>query len=368
MRLNVERCRGILPRGGTILFTSRTNPYKVEGGRGPGARQTLAAHQVDALIAIGGEDTLGVAQQLHDERGRLDRRCAEDDRQRPVGHRGHLRLPHRRADRHRGHRPAPHDGRVPRPGDRVRGHGPPRRLDRHLRRDRRRRGRGARARGAVRHRRDLPQPAWPAIQRAGSPRSWWSPRVPSPRRAPSPWRRGRWTSSATSGSAASPTRWPRRSRSAPASRPASPSSGHIQRGGTPTAFDRVLATRFGMAAIDAVHDGAFGQMVALRADQIVRVPLADAVAELKTVDPSSSTGSPRCSSADRSAPDGAAGRPAQPRPPAPAASSRARQRPEQPGGGARPGCRRSSSASTSAPASVATSVPAARSHGCRPHS
>jgi 6-phosphofructokinase 1 len=61
--------------------------------------------------------------------------------------------------------------------------------------------------------------------------------------------------------------------------------GHIQRGGTPTAFDRVLATRFGVAAIDAVHDGAFGQMVALRADRIVRVPLAEAVAELKTVDP-----------------------------------------------------------------------------------
>ena len=61
--------------------------------------------------------------------------------------------------------------------------------------------------------------------------------------------------------------------------------GHIQRGGTPTAFDRVLATRFGIAAIDAVHDGGFGQMVALQADQIVRVPLAEAVTELKTVDP-----------------------------------------------------------------------------------
>ena len=53
--------------------------------------------------------------------------------------------------------------------------------------------------------------------------------------------------------------------------------GHVQRGGTPTAFDRVLATRFGMAAIDAVHDGAFGQMVALQAGRIVRVPLGDAV-------------------------------------------------------------------------------------------
>jgi 6-phosphofructokinase len=61
--------------------------------------------------------------------------------------------------------------------------------------------------------------------------------------------------------------------------------GHVQRGGTPTAYDRVLSTRFGIGAIDAVHDGAFGQMVALRADQIVRVPLAEAVGELKTVDP-----------------------------------------------------------------------------------
>jgi len=60
--------------------------------------------------------------------------------------------------------------------------------------------------------------------------------------------------------------------------------GHIQRGGTPNAFDRVLATRFGVAAIDTVHDGAFAQMVALRAGDIVRVPLAEAVGEPKTLD------------------------------------------------------------------------------------
>jgi ATP-dependent phosphofructokinase / diphosphate-dependent phosphofructokinase len=59
--------------------------------------------------------------------------------------------------------------------------------------------------------------------------------------------------------------------------------GHIQRGGTPTAFDRVLATRFGMHAITAVADGAFGSMVALRGTDIVRVPLAEATAELKLV-------------------------------------------------------------------------------------
>jgi 6-phosphofructokinase 1 len=59
--------------------------------------------------------------------------------------------------------------------------------------------------------------------------------------------------------------------------------GHIQRGGTPTAFDRVLATRFGIHAIDAVHDGVFGVMVALRGTQIGRVPIADATSELKLV-------------------------------------------------------------------------------------
>jgi 6-phosphofructokinase 1 len=59
--------------------------------------------------------------------------------------------------------------------------------------------------------------------------------------------------------------------------------GHIQRGGTPTAFDRVLATRFGLHAIDAVHDGDWGKMVALRGTDIVRVPLSDATKELKTV-------------------------------------------------------------------------------------
>ncbi|KMS87409.1 MULTISPECIES: 6-phosphofructokinase [Streptomyces] len=61
--------------------------------------------------------------------------------------------------------------------------------------------------------------------------------------------------------------------------------GHVQRGGTPSAFDRWLATRFGLHAIDCVHDGDFGTMVALRATDIVRVPLAEATARLKTVDP-----------------------------------------------------------------------------------
>lgn len=61
--------------------------------------------------------------------------------------------------------------------------------------------------------------------------------------------------------------------------------GYVQRGGTPTAYDRMLSTRFGIAAIDAVHDGAWGQVVALQCDQIIRAPLAEAVGELKLVDP-----------------------------------------------------------------------------------
>jgi 6-phosphofructokinase 1 len=59
--------------------------------------------------------------------------------------------------------------------------------------------------------------------------------------------------------------------------------GHIQRGGTPTAFDRVLATRFGIAAIDAATEAQWGMMPALRGTEIELVPLAAAVAELRTV-------------------------------------------------------------------------------------
>lgn len=61
--------------------------------------------------------------------------------------------------------------------------------------------------------------------------------------------------------------------------------GHVQRGGSPTAYDRVLATRFGVAAVDAVAEGAFGQMVALRGPDIVRVALDEALREPKLLDP-----------------------------------------------------------------------------------
>jgi ATP-dependent phosphofructokinase / diphosphate-dependent phosphofructokinase len=61
--------------------------------------------------------------------------------------------------------------------------------------------------------------------------------------------------------------------------------GHVQRGGSPTAFDRVLATRFGLHAVDALHDGQFGHMVALHGTSIDLVPLSEATAKLKLVSP-----------------------------------------------------------------------------------
>jgi len=61
--------------------------------------------------------------------------------------------------------------------------------------------------------------------------------------------------------------------------------GHVQRGGTPNAYDRVLATRFGVAAIDAVSSGKTGEMVALRGTEVVTVPLAEALAAPKLLDP-----------------------------------------------------------------------------------
>jgi len=60
--------------------------------------------------------------------------------------------------------------------------------------------------------------------------------------------------------------------------------GHVQRGGTPNAYDRVLGTRFGVAAVDAISRGETGSMVALRGTDVVTVPLAEALAEPKLLD------------------------------------------------------------------------------------
>jgi 6-phosphofructokinase 1 len=64
--------------------------------------------------------------------------------------------------------------------------------------------------------------------------------------------------------------------------------GHVQRGGTPTPFDRVLATRFGVAAVDLIAQGGFGRMVCLKGNAVTSVPIAEAVGQLKGVDPQGS--------------------------------------------------------------------------------
>ncbi len=142
--LTLDSVRGLLPRGGTILGTSRTNPFKTDDGLATGEgdareRQDRCAHR-DRWRRHPRCRAPVVA-------GRCARRRrAEDDRQRPLGYRLHLRIPHRGADRDRRHRPAAHDGREPRPCDDRRGDGPARGLDRDLLRDGRRRRRDPRSR------------------------------------------------------------------------------------------------------------------------------------------------------------------------------------------------------------------------------
>ena len=115
---------GILPRGGTIIGTSRTNPYKVDGGVDAGRGRLRAARRARRDRRRGHARRRRAA--LRGVR-RAGRRRAEDDRQRPLRHRLHLRLRHRRRDLHRGDRPPAHDGRVAQPRHGRRGDGPSRR-------------------------------------------------------------------------------------------------------------------------------------------------------------------------------------------------------------------------------------------------
>ncbi len=281
--LNVERCRGILPRGGTILFTSRTNPYKIEGGI-ERVHATLANHQLDALIAIGGEDTLGVAHRLFGEGVPVvgvPKTIDNDLSATEVTFGFHTAVQIATEAIDRLHTTAESHDRVI--VCEVMG--------RHA--------------------------GWIATYAgiAGGAAEVLVPEEPFDidevcRNLRARHQKGRYASIVVVAEGAVP----KEGTLALASREVDQFGharlggiantlaeeiekrtgfetrvtilGHTQRGGTPTAFDRILATRFGVAAIDAVHDGAFGEMVALRADAIVRVSLADAVAELKTVDPS----------------------------------------------------------------------------------
>ena len=280
--LDVERCRGILPRGGTILGTSRTNPFRVEGGPEV-VMETARAEGIDAMVVIGGEDTLGVADRLAsfglrvvgvpktidndlsgtevtfgfdtavqiatDAIDRLHTTAESHDRvivcevmgrnagwiattAGIAGGAAEILIPEEPFDIAavcdtlvRRHSKGPFasivvvaEGAKPKQGGLVVADA---RVDQF------------------------------GHERLGGIGSLIAAEIE---------RRIGFEARVTI-------------------------LGHVQRGGTPTAFDRVLATRFGISAIDAVHDQAFGTMVALQAGRIVRIPLSEGVGHLKTVDP-----------------------------------------------------------------------------------
>jgi 6-phosphofructokinase 1 len=283
MPMTVERMRGTLPRGGTVLGSSRTNPYKEECGP-EAVEATLADLEIDALIAIGGEDTLGVANRLAeagvavvgvpktidndlsgtdltfgfdtavqicvDAIDRLHTTAESHDRVMVVEVMG----------RHAGHIAAwagiaggaaitlipeePFD--VEAVCDAIR----------------RRHTEGKRLASIV------------VVSEGATPKEGSMELQSGELDAFGHVRLG-----GIGGRLAEQIE----ARTGYETRVTT--LGHVQRGGTPTAFDRVLATRFGVAAIDAVHDKAWGTMVALQGSSVVRVPLSVAVGELKLVDP-----------------------------------------------------------------------------------
>jgi 6-phosphofructokinase 1 len=281
MPLDVATMRGSLPRGGTLIGTSRTNPYKVDGGP-ERCIANLRELGIDALIAIGGEDTLGVANKLHqagvqvvgvpktidndlsatdvtfgfdtavqiatDAIDRLHTTAESHDRVmvcEVMGrHAGHIAL-------HAGIAGGAAEILVPEePFD----------IDKVCEDLKARHSSGRYASIIVVAEGASPKEGTLALQDKGVD-AFGHVRLGGI---------GNLLAEEIEARTGFETRVT--------------ILGHIQRGGTPTAYDRILSTRFGIAAIDAVHDGAYGQMVALRGTEIVRVPLAEAVGELKTID------------------------------------------------------------------------------------
>ena len=277
--LGVPEVRGILPRGGTILGSSRTNPLKEDGGA-ERVLKTLEADGVDGLIAIGGEDTLGVATKLAEsdvkvvgvpktidnDLGATDYTFGFDtavniameaiDRLHTTAESHHRVLIVEVMGRHAGWI-ALHAGiagganviLIPEEEfsmDRVceyiearfeQQYAPILVV-----------AEGAMPEGGLPSSDDAPTDAFGHV-RLGGIAHWLEGEIER--------RTGREARATV--------------------------LGHVQRGGTPTAFDRVLATRFGLAAIDAVHEGKWGKMTALRGTEIELVDLSEATAELKTV-------------------------------------------------------------------------------------
>ena len=287
MQLDVATVRGILPRGGTILGTSRTNPLAESasaGGRSGIERITgnLASLGIDALVAIGGEDTLGVATLLHEHGVKvvgvpktIDNDLGATDY--TFGFDTAVNIAMEAIDRLHTTAESHHRALIVEVMGRQAGW-----IALHA-------GIAGGANVIL-----IPEQPFDIEQVCG----WvehrfqtrYSPIVVVAEGAHP--KEGQEAVLDTSVDAFGHVRYGGvgqmlaseiEKRTGKEARVAV--LGHIQRGGTPSAFDRVLATRFGVHAIRAVADGAFGSMVSLRSTDIVRVPLGEAVNELKLVPP-----------------------------------------------------------------------------------
>jgi phosphofructokinase-like protein len=278
--LTIESTRGILPRGGTILGSSRTNPYKRDDGPEV-VRRTLADLGVDGLIAIGGEDTLGAASRLFgdgvsvvgvpktidNDLGATDVTFGFDTALR-VASEAIDRL-HTTAESH--HRIlivevmgrqagwiALHAG-LAGGADVILIPEQPFDIDDVCGLIRRRHERGRPFSIVVAAEGATPKQGTISVA-TGELDEFGHPRLGG-------------IGYALEREIEERTGYETRATVL----------GHVQRGGTPTAFDRVLATRFGLAAITAAHEGRWGMMTALRGTQIELVELAEAVKQLRTV-------------------------------------------------------------------------------------
>jgi ATP-dependent phosphofructokinase / diphosphate-dependent phosphofructokinase len=278
--LTIESTRGILPRGGTVLGSSRTNPYKRDDGVEL-VRKTFAAHALDGLIAIGGEDTLGVANRLNEDGlnvigvpktidndlGATDVTFGFDtalhvateaiDRLHTTAESHNRVLIAEVMGRHAGWI-ALHSG-VAGGADVILIPEIPFDIDEVCRLIRRRHERGRYFSIVVAAEGAIPKEGTMSMS-AGQLDEFGHPRL---------------------GGIGHRLEQEIESRTGYETR--ATVLGHVQRGGTPTPFDRVLATRFGLSSIDAAHAGSWGMMTALRSTDIELVPLAEAVKSLKTV-------------------------------------------------------------------------------------
>ena len=280
--LGVNEVRGILPRGGTILGSSRTNPFKIDGGV-ERIKDNLASNGVDALVAIGGEDTLGVATQLSDlgvdvvgvpktidnDLSGTDFTFGFDtavniameaiDRLHTTAESHHRVLVVEVMGRHAGWI-ALHSGLA---GGANIVLIPEKPFD------------IEKVCEYVEHRFRTRYSPIVVVSEGAVPAQGGDMTLVS----------GELDAFGHVRLGGIGDRLAKEIETRTGKEARAVVLGHVQRGGTPTGFDRWLATRFGLHAITAVADGDFGTMVALRGKDIVRVPLIEGTGELKLVSP-----------------------------------------------------------------------------------